>query len=105
MTDDPGPRPARAPPSSDVMLRLMVESATDFAIIAMDQEGIVTSWNSGAANLLGYAEDEILGRNGDVVFTPEDRAAGAPQSERAEGRAKGRAEDERWHLRKNGSRF
>jgi PAS domain S-box-containing protein len=87
------------------MLRLVVESATDFAIIAMDGKGDVTTWNVGAERLLGFAEGEIVGHNGDVVFTPEDRAAGAPQRERDEAGAKGRAEDERWHIRKDGSRF
>jgi len=95
----------RDPPTSDELLRLVVESATDFAIIAMDDGGKVTSWNIGAGRLLGYAEDEILGGDGDIVFTPEDRAAGAPERERLEAAARGRAEDERWHQRKDGSRF
>lgn len=104
MTDDPSRR-ERKPPNSDEMLRLVVESATDFAIIAMDERGAVTSWNVGAERLLGFAEDDIIGRDGDIVFTPEDRAAGVPQKERDGARDKGRAEDERWHIRKEGSRF
>jgi PAS domain S-box-containing protein len=83
----------------------MVESATDFAILAIDTTGTVTSWNIGAEHLLGFAEDEIVGRDGDVVFTPEDRLFGAPEKERALALENGRAEDERWHVRKNGSRF
>src|SRR5207244_9468715 len=51
------------------------------------------------------SSDLIVGRDGDIVFTPEDRAAKAPQKEREEGRARGRAEDERWHVRKDSSRF
>lgn len=105
VTDDPVSRPERGAPSSDEMLRLLVESATDFAIMALDRQGVVTSWNVGAERLLGYAADEIVGRDGDIVFTPEDRAAMAPQKEREEGRARGRAEDERWHVRKDSSRF
>lgn len=92
-------------PGSDELLRLLVESATDFAIIAMNSQGDVTSWNAGAERLLGYSEEEMLSISGDMIFTPEDRAAGAPERERAEARAKGRAEDERWHQRKDGSRF
>jgi PAS domain S-box-containing protein len=80
-------------------------SATDFAIIALDPNGLVTSWNVGAERLIGYAEAEIVGRDGDVIFTREDRAAGAPERERAEARTHGRAEDERWHVRKDGSQF
>src|SRR3954468_2635563 len=82
-----------------------VESATDIAIIALDGQGEVTSWNVGAERLLGFADDEIVGRDGDVVFTPEDRDAGEPEKERIQARVKGRAQDERWHVRKDGSRF
>ncbi|WP_363352446.1 PAS domain S-box protein [Methylocystis echinoides] len=92
-------------PGSDELLRLLVDSATDFAIIAMNSRGEVTSWNAGAERLLGYREEEILSHSGDVIFAPEDCAAGVPERERAEARARGRAEDERWHQRKDGSRF
>lgn len=92
-------------PSSEELLRLLIQSATDFAIISVDVGGAVTSWNVGAERLLGFADSEIVGSDGDVVFTPEDRAAGAPEAERTQARAKGRAEDERWHVRKDGSRF
>src|SRR4051794_11586584 len=96
---------ARAVPGGDGLPRLVIESSTDFAIIAVDPAGKVTSWNIGAERLLGWAAQEILGRDGDVTFTPEDRAAGAPEAERRDALARGRAEDERWHLRKDGSRF
>ncbi len=92
-------------PGSDELLRLVVESSTDFAIITHAGDGTVTSWNVGAERLLGYAEEEILGRDVDLIFTPEDRAAGAPEGERRTALVQGRAEDERWHVRKDGSRF
>lgn len=92
-------------PSSEELLKLIVESATDFAIVAIDPGGTVISWNSGAERLLGYASDEILGRSADTIFTPEDCAAGIPQDERTRAAAHGRAKDERWHVRKDGSRF
>src|SRR4051812_26970596 len=87
------------------MLRLVVESSTEFAIYTIDPVGVVTSWNIGAERLLGWSAQEILGRDGDVIFTPEDRAAGAPEGERRCARDRGRAEDERWHRRRDGSRF
>src|SRR3954471_811929 len=105
MTDRSGGYPSRSPPSSDEMLRLIVESANDVAIIAIDGDGYVISWNAGAERLLGYAADEIVGHDGAIVFAPEDRAAGVPEKERADARAKGRTEDERWHVRKDGARF
>ena len=93
-----------APEDAD-LLRLIFESATDFAVFAQDAEGNVISWNVGAERLTGYSEREILGCDGDVIFTPEDRAAGAPEQERSRAALTGRSEDERWHQRKDGSRF
>ena len=65
-------------------LRLILDSATDYAIFSMDPHRRVTSWNAGAERLLGWAEGEIVGRPADVIFTPEDRESGAPARE-AEG--------------------
>jgi PAS domain S-box-containing protein len=71
----------------------------------MDLEGRVESWNAGAERTFGYTEKEILGRNMEIIFTPEDRAIGAPGEELRQARETGRAADERWHIRKGGSRF
>ncbi|MDE3744304.1 PAS domain S-box protein [Methylobacterium komagatae] len=80
-------------------------SATDYAIIAMDRNGHVTRWNAGAERVLGWREDEILGDPAHVIFTPEDRMAGRPETEMALALRDGSAPDERWHLRKGGERF
>jgi PAS domain S-box-containing protein len=93
-----------APEDAD-LLRLILESVTDFAVFAMDSSGKAISWNIGAERLTGYSEKEIIGRPADVIFTPEDRAAGAPEQERSQAFLNGRSEDERWHQRKDGSRF
>jgi PAS domain S-box-containing protein len=85
--------------------RLILESATRYAIFTIDRAGIVTSWNSGAERLLGFREDEIIGRDGRIIFTPEDRAKGDAEREIETALASGRAEDERWHVRKDGTRF
>ncbi|RYE85678.1 MAG: PAS domain S-box protein, partial [Myxococcales bacterium] len=90
---------------SEERLRLIVRSATDYAIYTLTPDRIVTTWSPGAVATFGYAASEILGRSGDIVFTPEDRAHGAPEHEVDRARREGRAEDERWHLRKDGSRF
>jgi len=92
-------------PDDADLLRLIFESATDFAVFAINASGTVISWNIGAERLTGFPEQEILGRDGDVIFTPEDRAAGEPERERSTARREGRSEDERWHQRKDGSRF
>jgi len=90
---------------SQERLRLVVENARDYAIFSADLDRRVTSWNAGAERLLGFTEAEILGQSADVIFTPEDRAAGVPEEETQTALAEGRASDERWHLRKDGSRF
>jgi PAS domain S-box-containing protein len=93
---------ARGAPDQE-LLRLIFESATDFAIFTTDENGATTSWNPGAERLLGYSEAEILGRTADVIFTPQDLAAGAPGKERLVAATEGRATDERWQRRKDGS--
>src|SRR5437764_6062848 len=92
-------------PEDGDLLRLIFESAADFAVFAQDTSGKVISWNIGAERLTGYSDREILGRDGDIIFTPEDREAGAPERERSGASLHGRSEDERWHQRKDGSRF
>lgn len=89
----------------EAFYRQIVESATDYAIVTLDLDGRITSWNAGARVLLGYEEHEILGVDSTILFTPEDRRGGVPEARRrlalAEGRAQG---EERWYLRKDGSR-
>ena len=93
------------PPSGEELFRFIVDSAHEYAIFAADVEGRVMSWNPGAERFFGWAEDEILGRSAAVLFTPEDRERGEPERELARAAAEGRSEDERWHLRRDGSRF
>jgi PAS domain S-box-containing protein len=90
---------------SEEHFRLMVEDVQDHAIIRLDSRGRVASWNEGARRVLGYTEDEILGQPTDVFFTPEDRRAGLPEKELQQATTSGRATDDNWLLRKDGSRF
>jgi two-component system, chemotaxis family, CheB/CheR fusion protein len=90
---------------SERWLRLIVQSVKDFAIFTLDTEGRVSSWNSGAEALFGYTQVEILGQPSAILFTPEDRAQQIPEKEVAVAAGEGCAADERWHLRKDGSRF
>jgi PAS domain S-box-containing protein len=92
-------------PSKEELLELIMESSTDFAIFSMDADGGITTWNAGAERLFGYTPEEILGCSADAIFTKEDCERGAPEKERFEARTAGRAIDERWHRRKDGSTF
>jgi PAS domain S-box-containing protein len=85
--------------------RKAVEDIRDFAIFMIDVDGIVTNWNVGAQHILGYSEEEIVGKDGSKIFTAEDRAKDIPRKEMSTAAMLGRAEDERWHVRRDGSRF
>lgn len=89
----------------DDLVRLAADSTDDYAIMTLDAAGRVTSWNTAAERVFGYAEADILGRHSEVLFTPEDRAADVPADEMRRAREHGRAEDERWHMRADGRRF
>lgn len=84
---------------------LILQSVVDHAIITLDRTGRVTSWNKGAEQILGWTEEEIIGQSADVFFTPEDVENDRPEVEMTRALADGRAEDERWHRKKNGQRF
>jgi PAS domain S-box-containing protein len=85
--------------------RQIIDSATDIAIISMDEQGRVLSWSQGAEIILGWTEAEMLGQTTERIFTEEDRAAGVPEAERRQARDTGHSADERWHLRRDGSAF
>ncbi|WP_313903805.1 sensor histidine kinase [Rhizobium leguminosarum] len=74
-------------------------------MFTFDQQGFVLSWNAGARRILGYEEKEIIGRDARILFTPEEREAGALEWEIETANREGRAENERFHVRKGGSRF
>jgi two-component system CheB/CheR fusion protein len=96
---------AEALRQSEERLRLIVESAVEYAIFSTDLERQVTSWNAGAERLLGFQTQEMIGQSADIIFTPEDKASKAPEKEARTARQEGRAADERFHMRKDGSRF
>ncbi len=90
---------------SEQRFRLFVESVRDYALYQTDANGRITSWNPGAERLLGYTQPEIVGQSSARLFVPEDVLHGEPQRELEQARDQGRAEAERWHVRKDGSRF
>lgn len=91
--------------ASEERLRLIAETTHEHAILILDETGIVTHWYKGAELIFGYSASEVRGRYFDFIFTHEDRLAGAPALELQTAMTQGRGEDERWHLRKDGTRF
>jgi len=84
---------------------ILVEQVEDYSIVAMDVTGRIVHWNRGAEKITGYAAAEVMGKRVDTLFTPEDRADGAPDKELEIAARVGQAADERWHVRADGSRF
>ena len=89
----------------EALRRAILESSTDYAIISTDLNGCVTTWNEGAVRVLGWPEADVLGRSASMIFTPEDVAAHVPEQEMSAALNMGRGDDERFHLRRDGSRF
>ncbi len=85
--------------------RLLVEAVKDYAIIILDVEGNIATWNVGAERIKGYRAAEIVGSHFSRFYTPEDLASGLPERLLAAARANGRVEDEGWRMRKDGGRF
>ena len=85
--------------------RLMVESVTDYAIVMLDPEGLVVSWNAGAERIKGYSAEEIVGQHFSRFYPQEDIQSGKPQRDLDVVAAKGQFEDEGWRVRQDGSAF
>jgi len=83
----------------------LMEKVTNFAILFMDEAGVIQEWNIGAEVLFGIGNADAIGRSADIIFVPDDRAARVPERERAAAAKNGFAEDERWHIRRDGSFF
>ncbi|HEV7914601.1 MAG TPA: PAS domain-containing protein, partial [Albitalea sp.] len=90
---------------AETKMRLIADSTKDYAIATFDLAGNITTWNQGAEKVFGYGETEALGEPVSMLFVPEDRRAGIVEQELGRAREEGRAEDDRWHLRKDGVRI
>ncbi|RZJ25857.1 MAG: PAS domain S-box protein, partial [Haliea sp.] len=90
---------------SEQRFRLLVESVRDYAIFMLSPEGIIESWNSGAQLIKGYSAGEVIGRHFSMFYRPEELAAGLPARELETALAMGRAEEEGWRVRRDGSVF
>ncbi|MBZ4420209.1 PAS domain S-box protein [Myxococcus sp. RHSTA-1-4] len=90
---------------SEELCRQAVESIEDFAVITTDPQGLITGWNTGAERIFGYRKEEALGKPASLLFTREDRERHTPEHELETALKEGKATDERWLVRKDGSRF
>jgi PAS domain S-box-containing protein len=91
--------------ASQARSRLLVDSIRDYAILSLTADGVIEGWNVGAEALFQFSPDAAIGQSGAIIFTDDDRSAGAFEREMDVARKYGSAIDERWHARKDGSRF
>ncbi len=87
------------------LYRMQVRELRNYAMFMLDPNGIITSWNAGVEQLLGYSESEWIGQHACMIFTPEEKAVEVCESEMLLARERGSATDIRWHRKKNGTDF
>jgi PAS domain S-box-containing protein len=90
---------------SQEQFRRLVQGVTDYAIYMLSPEGYVSSWNSGAQRIKGYAPEDIIGQHFSRFYTEEDRQAGLPLQTLETAAREGRFEREGWRVRKDGTKF
>ena len=91
--------------TSEEHYRILVNSLTDQAIILLDADGYIISWNSYAETIRGYTAKELVGRHFSQFFPLEDIAAEKPAMELRQAAETGRFEEENWRIRRDGSKF
>lgn len=87
------------------LYRKMVEEIQDYAIILLDTDGTILTWNPGAERINGYTAAEIIGQNFSIFYPPDARQAGLPKSLLELARKEGRARNVGMRVRKNGTIF
>ncbi|MDR5738408.1 CheR family methyltransferase [Caballeronia sp. LZ016] len=91
--------------TNEQRLRLVAQSTKDYAIIVQDSQGAIVSWNAGAERIFGYTESEVAGQDIAFIYEANDRQAMVPERERESAARDGRADDDRWHVTKDGRRI
>jgi PAS domain S-box-containing protein len=90
---------------SDEIFRLLVESVQDYAIVLLNPEGKIMTWNLGAERIKGYKASEIIGETFERFYSNESRESGWPKRELELAKSTGRFMDEGWRVRKDGTTF
>jgi len=105
MEELPGSIASAEPDGRVQHLKLLLSNLRDYAVIGIDQNHLICSWNEGAEQLLGWHEQEVAGQPAEIFFTPEDVQNGEPEREMRAAMHGQSIDEERWHVRKDGSRF
>jgi PAS domain S-box-containing protein len=99
-----GPNKTTSAPRAEEFA-ILVDAVEDYAVFLLDPTGIIRSWNRGAARIMGYTEDEAVGKHFSLFYGPEELASEKPKRELETAISEGRVEDEGWRIRKDGKRF
>lgn len=83
----------------------VIDSLPDYSIFTVDKDLKINSWSSGSTQLFQYSVEEVMGKDFEIIFTEEDKKNGLPKTEIAKALKEGKAADNRWHIRKDGSKF
>ncbi|OUD30442.1 PAS domain-containing sensor histidine kinase [Flavobacterium sp. FPG59] len=83
----------------------VIDSMPDYSIFSVDNDLKINSWSSGSTQLFQYEVEEIMGKDFDIIFTEDDKTKGLPKTETTKALQDGKAVDNRWHIRKDGSKF
>jgi PAS domain S-box-containing protein len=82
-----------------------IDSMEDYSIFTLDNDLHINSWSSGSVKIFGYETNEVIGKHFDIIFSEEDVKSGIPRKEIETSVNEGRAVDNRWHVRKDGTKF
>ena len=83
----------------------MIEEVEDYAILLLNKDGYIQNWNKGAEKIKGYKAEEVIGKNFCMFYTEEDNKSGHPKKLIKKAFEEGKATDEGWRVRKDGSKF
>jgi len=90
---------------NEQLFRLAVAAVKEYAIFLLDPDGIIETWNEGAARIKGYSSAEVIGKNFSIFYCEKARANAVPARELEIARTEGKCETEGWRMRKDGSMF
>jgi PAS domain S-box-containing protein len=102
---EPGHERSEEPRHSEEPFHLLAQGIKDYAILMLDPQGRIVSWNEGAERITGWTADEVIGRSLEIFYPPDVAASGFPKRELETAERNGRFEDENWRVRKDGSQF
>lgn len=90
---------------SEERYHLMVGEVQDYAILYLTNDGVIENWNMGAEKIKGYKAEEIVGKNFSLFYTESDQKNNLPKTLLRIAEKEGKAKQEGWRVRKDGSLF